>query len=266
MDDIESCLLVGALFAIFIFWTRWYSMFGFVNRLISPLSQRAVLLILPVIITAFIWHILNTLSSFDVQNNFTYLSFYLVIGLTWVGGAATMIPFFGIVPRDDMVERRNQGAMWAVTGALLGLTFCFSGGNVGDGPGWWAVFNSAGYATVTFFILWFTLELLTQVSQMVTVERDLAAGWRLFGFLTALGIILGRAAAGDWFSPAQMWTVFMSHAWPSLILVAAAFIIERACRPTVERSALPALPFGIIPATLYIGGAILTLFWAGPVL
>lgn len=266
MDDIEACLMVGGIVGIFLFWIRWYSMFGFVKGLISPLRHRAVLLVLPIIVGLFIWYILQRLSSFDVQVSGTYITFYLVLGLTWVGFTATMVPFFGIIPRDDVVERRNQGAMWAVCGALLGLTFCYSGGNVGDGPGWWAVFNSVAYATATFFILWFTFELLTRISLTVTVERDLSAGWRLFGFLTALGIILGRAAAGDWFSPAQMLNVFMSHAWPALILVAVAVVVEAVSRPTVERPTMPTFMLGIIPAALYIGGGIFALIWAGPVL
>ena len=38
----------------------------------------------------------------------------------------------------------TRAAVPAVVGALVGVTFCYAGGNIGDGPGWWVVVFSAG--------------------------------------------------------------------------------------------------------------------------
>lgn len=265
MDDIESCLLIGMGFVVLVAWARWYSSFAFVRSMISPRIDRIPLIWLPIVCLGLLYFILTKFASFDVQTNFTYLSFYTVMGAAWIGVAISFMPFLGIIPRDDVVERRNRAALFGVIGALVGLTFCFSGGNIGDGPGWWAVVTSAGYATAAFFLLWFLLEMLSGVSQIVTVERDVAAGLRLCGFLIAIGLILGRAAAGDWFSPGQMWTDFSSRAWPALIVVAVAAVLERACRPTVEQPVTPAFFYGLVPGILYVIGGVLVLIWAGPV-
>src|SRR4051794_19947603 len=96
-------------------------------------------------------------SSPDVRTSFQYILLYWCLGLAWIRCALWAIPYFGISLRDDVVERSNPGAVYAMAGAVIGLMFCYAGGNIGQGPSWIVVVISAGLATFAFFTLWFFL-------------------------------------------------------------------------------------------------------------
>jgi hypothetical protein len=68
-------------------------------------------------------------------------------------------------------------------GALLAVTLCYAGGNVGDVPGWWVVILSAALSTGTLLVAWLTLTGTAPIVDAVTVDRDPAAGLRLGAFL-----------------------------------------------------------------------------------
>src|SRR5687767_9695060 len=149
---------------------------------------------------AVLFLILRRYASHDVRDSGTYLTFYVIVGAAWVGVGSLLLPWLGVSPRLDALERRNTAAAVAVAGALLGLTFAFAGGNIGNGPGWWVVVFSSGLATVSLFAGWAAVEAAGHVAESVAVERDVATGLRLAGMLTAAGLVFGRAAAGDWVS------------------------------------------------------------------
>jgi hypothetical protein len=108
--------------------------------------------------------------------------------------------------------------------------------------------------------LWLAFSILTRIGQSIAVERDSASGVRLAGLLTAWGLILGRAVAGDWISIQGTFQDFESQAWPSLILLTIACACEFALRPR-RRFLFPSfLGAGLVPAILYILGASL---WLG---
>src|SRR3989337_1582139 len=118
---------------------------------------------------------------------------YLVLGLAWLRIAEWFFGFAGLSVRDDIVERRNGAAVPAVVGAMAGVTFCYAGANVGDGPGWGGVAFSAGLATGALFAAWLAFGVLGHGIDAVTIDRDTAAGVRLGAFLAACGFVLGRA-------------------------------------------------------------------------
>jgi hypothetical protein len=188
---------------------------------------------------------------------------YLALGAAWVGLATWPLPMVGLSPRDDVVERGNPAAGPPSAAAVLALTLCFAGGNVGDGPGWWVVLVSAAIATLGLFVAWLALEALSGVSDTVTIERDTAAGLRLAGFLTACGLVLGRAVAGDWVSAGATVADAVPIAAPLAGLIAVAAVLERAARPTPERPGPPVATLGVGPALLYIGGAAAYVAWLG---
>ena len=146
-------------------------------------------------------------ASYDVQDDPVYVVFYMSMGAAWVGLAVRVVlPYLGLSARDDVLERGNVAAAYAMGGAVLGLTLCFAGGNIGDGPGWWVVVFSALLSTGAFFISWFFLDKLTRLADVVTIDRDPAAGLRLAAFFAGSGLILGRAVAGNW-----TWLGAISH-------------------------------------------------------
>jgi len=151
-----------------------------------------------------------------------------------------------------VIERANPAAAYAIGGALLGITLCFAGGNIGDGPGWWVVVFSAALSTLAFFILWALLHRFTGLADAVTIDRDPASGLRLAGYFIGSGLILGRSVAGDWVSMQATVVDFVSTAWPVVLLWVAAVLMERTFRPTQERPFPSPVAYGLAPLAAYV--------------
>ncbi len=207
-------------------WYRWYAA-AFVRPLTVRNTSRLIYFTGPVVCLALLYLVLRRWSADDVRNSQTYLTLYMLAGAAWVGLWARLLRFLGVSPRDDVIERQNLAAAFATAGALAGITFCFAGANIGNGPGWWVVVFSAALSTGAFFLLWAAVECLTGISEAVTVERTIGSGLRLGGFLAGTGVVLGQAVAGDWVSAEATVRDFGVVAWPVLPLAAAAVILER---------------------------------------
>jgi uncharacterized membrane protein YjfL (UPF0719 family) len=197
-----------------------------------------------------------------VRTSAIYLAFYVAMGVAWLGLAVRLFPFFGLNPRDDVVERRNRAAMYAISGGLIGITLCFAGGNIGEGPGWWVVVISAGISTMALFAIWVLLELFSKVVETITIDRDESAGLRLAGFLIAGGLIFGRAVAGNWVSLDGTIADFIRFAWPIIFLIGAAIAVERIARPTLDQPNAPMFGLGVVPAATYVCAALVIVYFA----
>ncbi|MFN6461681.1 MAG: hypothetical protein RMZ41_007505 [Nostoc sp. DedVER02] len=245
-------------------WGKWYLSIFSVTKLASPLPHRFLLLITPIICAGILYGTLRILASHDVRNNVLYLTFYLLMGATWVGIAVEAFLFCGLSVRDDAIERQNAAVSYGISGALIGITLCFAGGNIGDGPGWWVVAYSAMLSTGAWFLLWLVLEYFTQISEAIAIDRDRASGLRLAGFLVASGAILGRAVAGNWESFDATTIDFVRYGWPVIILAIAAIKVEKVCQPTAKQPSLPITSHGLIPLFSYISSSIIyILVWGG---
>ena len=256
MSGDEVVMLVVSAILALVFWGTWYIAPMLVRQVGRRSSRRSLLQITPLVAAALLWIVLRNWASFDVRDDPRYLTFYLVLGAAWVGICMRWLAITGISTRDDVVERANGSAAIVVAGAMLAITLCYGGGNIGDGPGWWVVVFAAGLATLALFVAWLLLEMVSSVSEVVTVDRDAAAALRLAGFLVACGVILGRSVAGDWVSAEATVRDFAMIAWPVVVLVAVAAIVERVARPTPETPRPSLVPYGVVPAVLYVTGAI----------
>ena len=223
-DEVMALMVSGVAAALG--WGRWYRA-ARVRTLIVRNASRSIFVVGPVVCMALLYAVLWLWAADDVRCSETYLVFYMVMGAAWVGLFAQLCCFLGVSSRDDVIERQNLPAALVTAGALAGITFCFAGANVGNGPGWWVVVFSAGLSTVAFFGLWAVVESLTGISELVTVERAGGAGLRLGGLLAGMGMILGGSVAGDWVSAEATIQDCAVAAWPALPLVGAAVIIER---------------------------------------
>lgn len=261
-EDETWIAIVGGIVA-FLAWAHWFWAWALAAPGCSPARDRRPLLAAPLAAAVLLFGVLRAFASLDVRDSPVYLGFYLLLGAAWVGAATLLLPLFGLSPRDDVAERRNPAAARALAGALVGITLCFAGGNIGNGPGWWVVFFSAALATAAFFFLWLLLDMAAGLADTVTVDRDPAAGLRLAAFFVAAGAILGRAVAGDWVSARATLDDFIVLAWPALGLLAAAALVERGLRPTPERPVGEPVAQGLVPAALYLGIAAVALAWAG---
>jgi uncharacterized membrane protein YjfL (UPF0719 family) len=253
----------SALLAV-VMWGAWYIGPRRIRRLGRPATGRSVLDLAPLVSLAVLVVVLKTVSAHDVRDDVRYLLLYFFLGAMWVSVAMRCLPLIGLSARDDVVERGNGSAARAISGAILAITLCFAGGNIGNGPGWWVVVFSAGLATVALLLSWLVLEAVAGVADVVTIDRDDAAGMRLGGWLIACGLIAGVAAAGDWESAEDTVRTFVRVAWPLLPFVAFAALLERQWRPTPERPSLSVTAYGAIPALLYIGIAALYVFESWP--
>jgi hypothetical protein len=196
--------------------------------------------------------VLKTLASFDVVDAPEYQFMYGVLGLAWLRIGERFFAFAGLSVRDDLVERRNAAAIPAAAGAFVGLTCCYAGGNIGDGPGWWVVVFSAGIASAVLFIFWLLLAQFSPVMDAITIDRDPASGIRLGALLAGAGLLLGRAVAGDWYSPGDT-IADVATAIPALgVMFVVAALVEIVARPTPERPRPPVFLHGLGPALLYL--------------
>jgi uncharacterized membrane protein YjfL (UPF0719 family) len=264
MSTAEIWALTASAVTALLIWITWYRRLAAFALRCSPRRERWLLAVTPLACGGLLWIVLSRWSSADVRDDWFYLGFYLAMGAAWIGLGTELLPYLGLSPRDDVLERRNSAAGIAIAGALLGLTFCFAGGNVGDGPGWWVVFFCAVLATAVYTLLWFVLDRLTGLADSISIDRDTAAGFRLAGFFLGSGLILGRAVAGTWVSAGGTLVDFVRLGWPVLPLWTLVAVLERGLRPSATEPARPVLRDGVLPAILYATAGLLVLLHAGP--
>lgn len=252
MAESEIFVLIVCFAVAAIGWGTWIADLARPVRLGRARHARAPLVLAAVASLVLLYLTLTVFAAADVRAAPAYLLFYEVMGAAWVGFGMRWTAWLGISTRDDVVERGNRAATWALAGAWLGLTLCFAGANIGDGPGWWVVVFCAALASAGWVVAWLIVELGGGVSELITVERDAATGLRLAGFLIGVGLVCGRAAAGDWVSADAALSDFLRIAW----LVAPAALAEVAlCRllpPVPHASATHVLSVGVVPALLYV--------------
>jgi hypothetical protein len=186
-----------------------------------------------------------------------------VILLTGVGGAilamaTKLFAWLGLSYRDDVADGNNGAALVALCGAVVAAAIIYAGGSVGEGPSYADNVFSAGLGAAGWFLLWLVLEIGGGVSRSITEDRDLGSGIRLWGFLVAIALVLGRAVAGDWVSVADTVHDFLRDGWPALVICLGALVSERFARPSRRRPFPAWQGFGLIPALLYLG---LTVAW-----
>lgn len=264
MSEDEFLALAVSCVVSLVAWFGWIRQTTAAAPRCSRFRHRWPLLLYPALSAAALLGVLRWFSSHDVRSSTLYTGFYLILGAAWVGLAASwFLPLFGLSARDDVIERANPGAAHAIGGALLGVSLCYAGGNIGDGPGWWVVVFAAGLATAAFFLFWALLDRFTGLADTVTIERDPAAGIRLAGIFTGAGLILGRAVAGDWESGFSTLVDFVLVGWPALVLWVAAAVLENQLRPHHEKPRSELFLHGVAPAAAYVGLAAFFVLRAG---
>lgn len=252
MAESEILVLIVCLVVAVIGWGTWIAGLVRPAQLGRPRPARGPLALAAGLSLLLLYLVLTTFAAADVRTAPQYLLFYEIMGAAWVGLGLRLTAWMGVSTRDDAVERGNQAATWTLAGATLGLTFCFSGANIGDGPGWWVVVFCAALATAGWFVAWLVVELGGGASELITVERDAASGLRLGGFLIGVGLVCGRAAAGDWISADAALSDFVEIAWPAAPTALAEVALCRLVPPAPQPSAAHVLAVGVIPALLYV--------------
>ena len=244
-------------------WAVWVFRAAGVQRLRGRQPRLGVILAVVSACAVVLLAVLRTIAAPDVRDDPAYLVMYFVLGLAWLRVAEFCFAYAGVSVRDDVLERGNTAALLAASGALVGVTLCYAGGNIGSGPGWWVVVFSAGLATAGLAAVWLVVDRAANMSDLVTIERDPAAGLRLGSLLAACGVILGRAVAGDWHSVDATVVDFVRIGWAAAPLVVVAIGIERAAKPTVAEPRPSVALAGVVPAVIYLIAAAVTVIVAG---
>lgn len=252
MSEDEVMVVIAAVVFAFFRWVMWYYRVVAVGSRFSRHSVRAPLYLAPLVTGAITWIVLRWFASYDVRNDGVYLFFYMALGAAWTGAVTIATSMLGISYRDDVAERGNVAASWAAAGAVVGGSLPYIGSNIGDGPGWWVVIYTGGAAAVLFFALWLLVEKTTSLSDSITIDRDVSAGLRLGGLLVGMGLVLARAAAGNWYGPEQAVTQVLQVGLAAVAMAVVAIAVERMLRPTPEHPRQPAIA-GIVPAGFYVG-------------
>jgi hypothetical protein len=207
---------------------------------------------------------LRAYAAKEVRTDYGSIVFLTAVGGAWSIAAGMLFPWLGLSLRDDAMERRNAAALVALLGALFAVQLTFIGGNIGEGPSYWNNVFCAALGTGGVLGLWFMLEIGGCISASIAVDRDVASGVRLCGYLVASGLILGRAVAGDWHSECATLHDFARDGWPAAAVCVLALAMERLLRPT-RRRPFPSWPVsGLLPALLYLVIATAWLCHLGP--
>lgn len=251
MSQGEFILLIVSIALGPVAWTMLFYRLSGLERLGRERTNLWILAVIVIACTLVIAATLRLYSSPDVRDAPRYLALYLLLGLSWLRMSAFLTAYAGVSLRDDVIERNNPAAQWAIAGALLGATFCFAGGNIGSGPGWWVVVWCSTLATACLGAAWLLYEGLTSVADSITIDRDAAAGVRLGGLLASCGLILGRAVAGDWVSFQGTLEDLVRIGSAVLPLIGVAILVERSAKSTVARPHPSLLLAGVLPALAY---------------
>lgn len=267
MDENDVPVLLVSLAITALGWGPWYVRLARLTRLGRSPGTRWLAALGPWVSALLVLVALRLWAAHDVRDSRAYLAFYSVLGLAWLRLGTWVVPLLGISWTDDVFERHNAAAATAAGGAWLGLTVCYIGGNIGDGPGWWCVGYAAGLATLAWFGLWALAQAIGDFAERITVDRDAAAGLRLAGLLLALGAVCGRGAAGDWVSFAAAGHDLAAAIWPAIGLtvlagVAERWLVRRPAEPGAEPSSARWPAFALTVVYLALAAAIVV--WAGP--
>lgn len=170
--------------------------------------------------------VLRRWSAAAVREDRAVLTGYFLACIFWIFAMQAVFAVLGVSLRDDMAERGNPGAGFAVAGLTVGAACCAAGSNVGDGPGPEVVLFCAVISTGTLLGMWFVAAKFADVAEAITVERDNGSGLRAGGWLAGCGTVFGAAVAGNWKSPgATLWD-FLRFTWPVVSAWLAYIVVE----------------------------------------
>lgn len=255
---IASCI-VGVRFLFL-----WYRNLLCITALARSIVQRLVLGGIPIGCLLLLQFVLDRWSAHEVRDDAHYDVLFMAAGAAWLAGANGLLLLFGISVRSDAIEARDPAAIAVACGALLGVTLCFAGANVGEGPTIWTTFGPAALASGAWAGLWLLVELPTDSAEAIAIDRDLATGLRLAGLLISTGLVLGRTVAGDWVSSPNTFEDFVRQGWPAGAMASAAVLMQAAWRPTPSVPRHPVFRRGILPALVLVAVAIGYVIWLGP--
>ena len=230
----------------------WYARGLRTSRLGSQRRSLAALLLAPLAALVLLWIVLANFAAVEVRTDGRYQFLFVAMGGIWVFLLPRMLSIIGVSYRDDALERRNTAAAIAIAGTVLGLALLFAGSNMGEGPSIWNTVATAFAATAALFVIVLVLAFSTSLGDSIAIERDEPTGVRFAGLVMGCGMVLGRAAAGNWVSTGAMLGDLVRFGWPVLVLASLAIALELVLRPKDSNPRPSLLTAGVLPAFAYL--------------
>lgn len=247
--SVVSMLLAGWLYV------RWAHRIVARGRTLRPPRtwHRVILLAAMTAAPFLIRATLVSLGDKAVQDNLEYLNQYTAMGTAWALTVVGGLRLLGLYVILEALERDNSAVAVAGAGAFTGVALAFAGANVGDGPSWIVVVIAAAIATAGWWVCTWVLARAGGLTELLVVERHLGTGVRMACLWVALGLVLGRAVAGDWVSPSATLIDFFPLAHVAAPLVAIELLFQRALVPytpsdpgTLVSGALPGVAYVVV--------------------
>jgi uncharacterized membrane protein YjfL (UPF0719 family) len=225
---------------------------------------RLGLALLPAVLLAGLALVLRAGAAREVRQDGGYVALFVLLGVLWLGVASEALAWIGISVDDDVIERRNVAAAWAVVGALIAVVIGYAFANLGEGDTVGTTLGPAALVLVVCLVLWAVYQRISGALDAIGIERDTSAGLRFAGMAMATSLIVGRAMAGDYVSVEATYRDLWQQGWPALAVVALATFVQRAT--PVSRGPQRELVWsaGIVPAVAYVGLGVVDVLWLGP--
>jgi uncharacterized membrane protein YjfL (UPF0719 family) len=196
----------------------------------------------------------------EVREHGEYVLLFIALGAVWLIGLAWAAGWLGMGVRSDAIERNNTAGAIAVSGALAGGMVVYTCANLGEGDTIWTTIGPASLATALTVALWGAHQSLSGATDAITLDRDAASGLRFAGMTLGTGLVIGRAAAGDYASASGTLRDLLVLGWPAVPLALLSVFIQVRFRPTQARPQPNALRYGAVPALAYLAlGLVITL-------
>lgn len=154
----------------------------------------------------------------DLQDLFVYgITGIFLLNISWVICDKLLFPHFKM--NDELIRDQNKGAGAIVGGTSLASGFILFGAIQGEGSpltllSFWAI------GQVLLIVATRLYDLITPYSIHTEIEKDnVAVGISTGGMLTAIGIVIGLAAEGDFVDWQESLTQFVGYAALGLVLI-----------------------------------------------
>jgi hypothetical protein len=258
LDGDEGFALIVAAIGAIVFVVRWYRGLVTITMVGAGWRGRVLLGITPVVCLGGLQFFLLRYAAHEVREKGVYDALFLTGGIAWLCVTDWILKLSGLNVRDDAIEMRNPAVVAAACGAIVGMTICYGAANVGEGPTIWTTFVPAFLATAVIGSSLMMATAATRMDDSIAIDRDTASGLRVGGFMVAIGLVLGRAVAGDWHSWDGMVWDFLAIGWPAVVFMVELAAMQMMWRPTMEQPRRGVWKYGIVPAVSMI---ILALGW-----
>jgi hypothetical protein len=180
----------------------------------------------------------------DVRTDFWYILLYSFCGVFFTGiGVSMLSRVVDISPVSDCLHRNNIAVVFPVSAAVFASALMYSAMNMGDGDGWWCVFMPYLLLLAVWLTLAWIIAAKTNVSEEITVGRNIHAGLRFGAYLLASGAMIAIMNVGDYVTFG--WVILdLRYCWPVLLLFSAALVVELACKPQPDGTYGFLAPYG----------------------